>query len=380
MKRRPHRRSWSGAAWLGTAALALWAAGALHVRLAHPGQPAAGRAATNNRPAPPLVTFTTVMLGGFRGILADMLWLRVSTLQEEGRYFELVQLADWITKLEPYATAIWSFHAWNLAYNISAVMADDEDRWRWVQNGIRLLRDEGIVLNPDDPELYRDLGWLFQNKIGANLDTAHLHYKRQWAALMTAALGGARPDYERLRTDAAAAGGLRAAYGLDVARMRAAETRYGPLDWRLPQPHALYWASEGLRRTRNGRDLGCERMLYQSLADTFRRGTLTYDATQGVYQTSLCPAAFPPACTAYERTLNHFPIEAVHTAYRNFLGEAVERLFGAALQAEAAKAWAVLQARYPAEAAGGDMDAYIARRQAQRKAPPAPPSHAPSED
>ena len=60
---------------------------------------------------PPLVAFTTVALGGFRGLIADALWLRVTRLQEEGRYFEIVQLSDWITKLEPHFTPVWGFHA-----------------------------------------------------------------------------------------------------------------------------------------------------------------------------------------------------------------------------------------------------------------------------
>ena len=34
---------------------------------------------------PPAVAFTTVALGGFRGILADVLWMRAGTLQDEGR-------------------------------------------------------------------------------------------------------------------------------------------------------------------------------------------------------------------------------------------------------------------------------------------------------
>ncbi len=34
----------------------------------------------------PLVTFATVVLGGFRGIIADILWLRATYLQDEGRF------------------------------------------------------------------------------------------------------------------------------------------------------------------------------------------------------------------------------------------------------------------------------------------------------
>ena len=60
---------------------------------------------------PPLVALTTVALGGFRGLIADVLWLRATRMQEEGKYFEIVQLSDWITKLEPRFTPVWSFHA-----------------------------------------------------------------------------------------------------------------------------------------------------------------------------------------------------------------------------------------------------------------------------
>ena len=78
----------------------------------------------------PLVAFTTVALGGFRCIIADVMWVRASRLQEEGKYFELVQLADWITKLEPRFPEVWAFQAWNMTYNISVLFTTPEDRWR----------------------------------------------------------------------------------------------------------------------------------------------------------------------------------------------------------------------------------------------------------
>ena len=74
-----------------------------------------------------------VPIGGFRGILADVLWMRAGTLQDEGRYFELVQLSDWIAKLQPRVPAIWAYHAWNMAYNLSALMPTPAERWRWVR-------------------------------------------------------------------------------------------------------------------------------------------------------------------------------------------------------------------------------------------------------
>ena len=128
--------------------------------------------AVNDKGLPPMVAFTTVALGGFRGILADLLWLRAGALQEEGKYFELVQLASWITKLQPKFTGATSYLAWNMAYNISVTFQDPQDRWRWVQRGIELIRDEGLNYNANDPKLYQQLGWIYQHKMGNTLDDA----------------------------------------------------------------------------------------------------------------------------------------------------------------------------------------------------------------
>src|SRR5215467_7798530 len=100
--------------------------------------------------APPVLAFTTVALGGFRGLISNILWIRASDLQDQDKFFEMVQLADWITKLEPHFTQVWLVQSWNMAYNISVKFKDASDRWRWVKQGIELLRDEGLTYNPHD--------------------------------------------------------------------------------------------------------------------------------------------------------------------------------------------------------------------------------------
>src|SRR5437773_11658008 len=80
--------------------------------------------------APPVLAFTTVALGGFRGLIANILWIRANDLQSEDRFFEQVQLADWITKLQPSFAQVWVVQAWNMAYNISVKFRDPADRWR----------------------------------------------------------------------------------------------------------------------------------------------------------------------------------------------------------------------------------------------------------
>src|SRR6185312_9578304 len=106
----------------------------------------------------------------------------------------MVQLADWITKLEPHFTQVWLFESWNMAYNISVKFKDAPDRWRWVQRGIELLRDEGLEYNPHDVLMHRELAGFFQHKIGANMDDAQRFYKENWATDMAEVLGMGRPN------------------------------------------------------------------------------------------------------------------------------------------------------------------------------------------
>ncbi len=136
--------------------------------------------------APPVLAFTTVALGGFRGLISNALWMRATDLQDEDKFFEMAQLADWITKLEPHFVQVWLVQAWNMAYNISVKFKESSpgefpDRWRWVKAGIELLRDQGLRYNPNETLIYRELAWFFQHKIGQNLDDASMYYKQQWA-------------------------------------------------------------------------------------------------------------------------------------------------------------------------------------------------------
>jgi hypothetical protein len=133
--------------------------------------------------APPSLAFATVALGAFRGLIVDILWMRADDLKEKGQFFDARQVAEWITTLQPRFAAVWEFHAWNMAYNISVAIpaTQPEQRWRWVKNGYELLRDKGIPLNPKSIQLYRELGRIFQHKMGGVSDDAHEYYKLQFA-------------------------------------------------------------------------------------------------------------------------------------------------------------------------------------------------------
>ena len=268
--------------------------------------------------APPMLAFTTVALGGFRGLLADYLWLRSTKMQEEGNYFEMVQLASWIVKLQPRYTPSTAFLAWNMAYNVSVTFTRFEDRWRWVKRGIELIRDEALERNPADPALFQQLGWIYQHKMGQDLDDANKFYKDEFAKEMIRLFGpyygqweliAKAPDNEaklkaslgeakfktysallakhavesfdaledafrihaaimprELRQDMRDAGiaemvelclrtrWIVRKYRLDPIWIMRLNRKHGEFDWRLPEAHAIYWAERGKDRWTSSRD------------------------------------------------------------------------------------------------------------------------------
>ena len=130
-----------------------------------------------------------IAMGAFRGLFVNILWIRAQDLKEDGRFYESIELARAITRLQPRFPRVWGFHAWNLAYNISVSTDTAAERWRWVRAGIDLLRLEGIPKNPSDMQLQRELAWIFVHKVQGISDDANRYYKREMAKEWTAILG-----------------------------------------------------------------------------------------------------------------------------------------------------------------------------------------------
>lgn len=325
---------------------------------------------------PPHVAVVTAALGTFRGLAVDLLWARAEHLQDGGEFYEAQTLSQWITTLQPRFQKVWAFQAWNLAYNIAAATQVPAERWNWVNRGIELLRARGIPLNPRAANLYFELSWLFQNKIGRVGDKEHWYYKARLAEEMQEFLGdltsgkttdeaidrfrtisdapntlaelekdvpairrvltlladhGATPDEALVRMlgrvlmansslDAKLLGrqqlppgtnrGLLEAiqadkevaallvetlvphlqkriledrYHMRTADMLAAMERYGPLDWRHPNAHGVYWSEKGVAasRTLAKRQTVNELMLVRTrllmLMDLMRSGRVELD-------------------------------------------------------------------------------------------------------
>jgi hypothetical protein len=300
--------------------------------------------------APPLLAFTTVALGGLRGLIANALWMRMNDLQNSDKFFEMVQLADWTTALEPHFVQVWNNQAWNMAYNVSVKFKNPEDRWLWVKRGIELLRDHGIPLNPDAPLLYRDLSWMFQHKIGQNLDDAHMTYKLHWAQEMQDVLGR-HPNIQALEhpttpEENERARRLREVYKMDPAIIQRVDEQYGPFDWRLPDAHAVYWAELYRQIAADTNGLWPKASTYDT--NGYDTDTLRRSIFQSLRMACLRGGELPPSVTnvteqnfmlwpnldlvphingAYEEMVREQPDLNFKNAQKNFLKEAIPLLY-----------------------------------------------------
>jgi hypothetical protein len=285
-------------------------------------------------------------MGLFRSIALDILWMRASSLQQEGRFYEIVQLYDLIGKLQPHNARVWSYSAWNMAYNISVECPPGEERWRWVRHGLERLISHGLKYNPYNLELYKQTAWIYSHKMGKNLDDAHLYYKtklcelvmevtesRHFSAIQTLAAlhtpsGNSLTKSKRIKDR------LKSELGMDLELMAELEedTYLGPIDWRLAQSQGIYWARMGLKNNRFGQSIiDLERLVYQAQQVLLRQGNLVYRPP-----TSEAPASLTlwpdyrqaqPMQRMFERQVKLFEEKGnaigVLSAYRAFIDEAV---------------------------------------------------------
>ena len=205
--------------------------------------------------APAMTEGALAAFGGIRSIVAEVVWFRADRLQDEGRYVELAQLASTLSYLEPHTPEVWSYAAWNLAYNISVMMPTHEDRWRWVNSAIVLLRDKGLVINPTESELYRELAWLFELKLGTDLDAAAPVYRAKWREIVEDV--ARRNAWEELRMDSRVMDEVTKAYRLsDVAD---------------PMFSAVYWAHIGRVVSKKKEDLAFLNEIIRQSCAIYRR-------------------------------------------------------------------------------------------------------------
>lgn len=113
----------------------------------------------------PTSSAMNLVLLGFRGVAASMLWQQAEHHKERKNFDQLQESVDSIILLQPHFKTVWEFQAWNLAFNVSAECDAVEDRYYWVKRGAKFLQG-GTERNKKIPELFFETGRFYGQKIG----------------------------------------------------------------------------------------------------------------------------------------------------------------------------------------------------------------------
>ena len=125
-------------------------------------------------------------LGGFRALVADLLWLQAHSAWERVEWGRMVRLFDTVVSLQPRCLMFWDMASWHMAYNASVAAREDQrqprealrlkaEREYWKIGEDFLLR--GIQNNPDRALLFDRLGMLYRDKFKDH-KKAHAIYER----------------------------------------------------------------------------------------------------------------------------------------------------------------------------------------------------------
>ena len=114
---------------------------------------------------------------GMRGVAVSMLWSKANEFKKTEDWTAFQSTLEQLARLQPYFIAVWRFQSWNLSYNVSVESDDLRDRFYYVKQGIKYLKD-GILYNRENPVLLDDLGWFIGNKVGRADE--HVQYRQMF--------------------------------------------------------------------------------------------------------------------------------------------------------------------------------------------------------
>jgi tetratricopeptide (TPR) repeat protein len=105
------------------------------------------------------------MLGGFRNIAANMLWLKSDEYWHQGGsgWWRMLPILRTITTLDPHFIEAWDILGWHCAWNLHSD-ANEADKDQWIEAGVQAYKD-GIAKNPKRYELYSSLAWLYHDRL-----------------------------------------------------------------------------------------------------------------------------------------------------------------------------------------------------------------------
>lgn len=184
----------------------------------------------------------TLLLGGFRGLACDLLWMRGTAAKDNRRFYESVAIFQVISRIQPRFEQIWEYMSWDMAYNIAVEVDDESGKWSWFIAGLD-ANVRGCRRNPGSERLLRHLAWMFHHKG----DTFHERVLgAEWAPMLNPLIEDLNlrlPAADRL-TPLPPGNGMTnfqlSAYIYDAAlKIARAEGKYPPAFVKRMIPHAV---------------------------------------------------------------------------------------------------------------------------------------------
>jgi tetratricopeptide (TPR) repeat protein len=129
---------------------------------------------------------TIGVLSGMRSVVADLVWLNVTTAWMNQDWWKMGSYINLCTALQPRAPVFWDMGGWELAWNASIAALQDQTQPNelrrlkasrfWVDRGLEIYK-RGIENNPEYWRLWRDTGFLYDQRL-KDYRTAAYYYQK----------------------------------------------------------------------------------------------------------------------------------------------------------------------------------------------------------
>ncbi|KAB2643694.1 MAG: hypothetical protein DVB29_04870 [Verrucomicrobia bacterium] len=107
---------------------------------------------------------SVALLGGLRIPLSIWLWMRVEVCWETKEWNKMEPLLERIVLLQPHEIIYYTMASWELAWNASCGVNNEEEKDYFINAGRRFL-EKGIMNNPESSLLYEYLGVLLRDRL-----------------------------------------------------------------------------------------------------------------------------------------------------------------------------------------------------------------------
>jgi hypothetical protein len=105
----------------------------------------------------------SLFFGAFRAVAVDILWIQLRKVKEEKRWYEMREITQFISYVQPRNPEVWCHLGWDSAYNVANGFTDPEESWKWVKFGLLWLR-KGIRMLPNEPYIKDQLAYTLWHK------------------------------------------------------------------------------------------------------------------------------------------------------------------------------------------------------------------------